>query len=182
MENTKNICKRSKLNIDRDDGVKLRPEISMQRSDENTHSILLKRNGNSNEVRKSKFSPKRVSFLDDEGQLAILLMPSSGENEKQRYPGMLKTHYADVCKSQEAKKQLIIIVGIIFVILALIIVVVVVIKEIQQVLQSQEPEKMNSYGKQNHALFLGFFFKSLILKGSPGIEFICMDSSIACLF
>ena len=164
MENTKNTYERNKLDIDLNGGVELRPERSMQHSDENTHSILLKRNG----VRMSKCTPKRVSFLDDEGQLASLLMPLSGANEKQKCPGILKTYSTDACKRQRARTQLIICVGIFFVILALIIVVVVVIKEIQQVLQRQEPEKINSNGKQNHSLFFMLFFYSLILKDCPG--------------
>ena len=116
-------------------GIELRPERSMHLSNEQTHSILLTRNGNTNEVKMFKYTPKRVSFLDDEGQMAILLMPPSVANEKQRCPGILKTHSTEACKRQRARKQLLICVGIFFVILALIVVVIVVIKEIQQVLQ-----------------------------------------------
>ena len=167
--NTRNTCKRNKPDIERNDGVKLRPKISLWDSNENTSSKLLTINGDGNELRMSKHAPKRVSFLDDEGQLAISLIPSSEANEEQIWPGALRTHSTDGCKSHRKKKQLLIFLGIIIVILALIIVVIVVIKEIQQVLQRQEPEKLSTTGKQNYSVLRDVIFslKTLILEGSP---------------
>ena len=115
-------------------------------------------NGDGNELRISKHTPKRVSFLDDEGQLAISLIPSSEANEEQIWPGALRTDSADKCKSHRTKTRLLIFLGIIFVILALIIVVIVVIKEIQQVLQRQEPEKLSTTGKQNYSVLRDVIF------------------------
>ena len=167
MENTKNTYKRNKSDIEHDDGVKLRPKISLRDSNENTNSKLLTLNGDGNELKISKHTPKHVSFLDDEGQLAISLIPSSEANEEQIWPGALRTHSTDGCKSHRTKKQVLIFLGIIIVILALIIVVIVVIKEIQQVLQRQEPEKLSTTGKQNHSVLRDviFFFKNIINIG-----------------
>ena len=159
MESTRNTHKRNKTGNERCDCV----EISLQDSNESTNSKLLKVDGDGNEVRISKNTPKRVSFLDDEGQLDILLMSPPGTNEEQICPGTLRTHSTDVHKGQITKEQLLISFGIIIVILALIIVVIVIIKEIQQVLQRQEPEKNGAYeyGKHNYSLY--FFFKNNLL-------------------
>ena len=167
MENTKNTYKRNKTDVERYDGVKLRPKISHQNSHENTNSKLLTLNADGNELRISKHTPKRVSFLDDEGQLAISLIPPSEANEEQIWPDALRTRSTEACKSHRTKKQLLIFLSIIFVILALIIVVIVVIKEIQQVLQRKEPEKLRTKGKLNHSVLrdIIFFFENIINIG-----------------